>query len=138
MAFRAEIVDEFRIDGLAKEIYRDLVRYGLFIRDSRGKSIRGTFVPRLFLRRLLLPYGALALSKRDSVTLTCEEFKTLLLRPDYFKETFTVRTIAVDDAQMSLPLLSSTESKGIDMAYDDLGILDEEDDQNTGENGSSE
>ena len=78
MAFRLEIVDEFRIDGLATEIYRDLVRYGLFIRDSRGKSVRGTFVPRLFLRRLLLPYGALALSKRDSVPLRCDQFISLL------------------------------------------------------------
>src|SRR5439155_24987124 len=69
MAFRIEIVDEFRIDGLALEIYRDLIRYGLFMRDSRGKSVRGAFVPRLYLRRLLLPYCTLALSKRDSVQL---------------------------------------------------------------------
>jgi len=62
MAFRLEIVDEFRIDGLPREIYRDLIRYGLFIRDNRGKSVRGTFVPRLYFRRLLLPYSALALS----------------------------------------------------------------------------
>ena len=67
MAFRLEIIDEFRIDGLALEIYRDLIRYGLFMRDNRGKSVRGNFVPRWYLRRLLLPYCALALSKRDSV-----------------------------------------------------------------------
>jgi len=41
MAFRLEIIDEFRIDGLAQEIYRDLIRYGLFMRDNRGKSVRG-------------------------------------------------------------------------------------------------
>ena len=70
MAFRIEIVDKFRVDGLAQEIYRDLIRYGLFMRDSRGKSVRGTFVPRLYLRRLLLPFATLALSKRDSVLLT--------------------------------------------------------------------
>jgi hypothetical protein len=79
MAFRIEIIDEFRIEGLAREIYRDLVRYGLFMRDSRGKSVRGTFVPRLYLRRLLLPFCGLALSKRDSVQLTCETFGQLLL-----------------------------------------------------------
>ena len=84
MAFRLEIVDEFRLSGLARELYRDLVRYGLFIRDSRGKSVRGTFVPRLFLRRLLIPYCALALSKRDSVQLTCAQLRLLLLKPDEF------------------------------------------------------
>ena len=89
MAFRLEVVDDFRLDGLAREIYRDLVRYGLFIRDSRGKSVRGTFVPRLFLRRLLLPYGLLPLSKRDSVQMNCESFKVLLLWPDRFKSEFS-------------------------------------------------
>ena len=91
MAFRIEIIDEFRIEGLAREIYRDLVRYGLFMRDNRGKSVRGTFVPRLYLRRLLLPFCALALSKRDSVQLSCESFTQLLLEPDVFKANFTAR-----------------------------------------------
>lgn len=85
MAFRLEIVDEFRLDGLAEEIYRDLIRYGLFMVDNRGKSVRGTFVPRLYLRRLLLPFCTLALSKRDSVPLTREQFRQLLLKPDTFK-----------------------------------------------------
>jgi len=89
-AFRIEVVDDFRIDGLAREIYRDLIRYGLFIRDNRGKSIRGSFVPRLFLRKLLIPYAVLALSRKDSVQLKCEEFNDLLLRPDKFKNNFRV------------------------------------------------
>src|SRR5436190_12624948 len=104
MAFRVEIVDEFRIDGLALEIYRDLVRYGLFIRDNRGKSVRGTFVPRLYLRRLLLPYSALALSKRDSVPLTCAEFRSLLLTPDAFKARFTARPTDGAMSSSQLPL----------------------------------
>jgi hypothetical protein len=84
MAFRLEITDEFRLDGLCTEIYRDLIRYGLFMRDARGKSVRGAMVPRLYLRRLLLPYCLLALSKRDSVSMNCERFRLLLLRPDEF------------------------------------------------------
>jgi hypothetical protein len=84
MAFRIEITDEFRLDGLAAEFYRDLIRYGLFLRDARGKSVRGAMVPRLYLRRLLLPYCVLALSKRDSVTMSCEWFRALLLNPDTF------------------------------------------------------
>jgi hypothetical protein len=122
MAFRIEIVDEFRIDGLAREIYHDLVRYGLFIRDSRGKSVRGTFVPRLFLRRLLLPYGTLALSKRDSVPLKCEEFSLLLLKPDVFKASFVVTpgvTPAVT-SQLMLALFDRPPLVVPDAAYDDL------------------
>ena len=102
MAFRLEVIDEFRLDGLARELYRDLVRYGLFIRDSRGKSIRGTFVPRLFLRRLLIPYCALALSKRDSVPLTCEQFRLLLLKPDQFKDNFRIQPDP--DGQLEFPM----------------------------------
>jgi hypothetical protein len=129
MAFRLEIVDEFRIDGLAREIYRDLVRYGLFIRDSRGKSVGGTFVPRLFLRRLLLPYSALALSKRDSVPLPCEELKSLLLKPDAFKASFTPPSAGGGTSGRQLPLsfLEAPSVEIADTAYDDLDDGDESD-----------
>ncbi|MGH9892164.1 MAG: hypothetical protein ACREA0_09325, partial [bacterium] len=129
MAFRLEIIDEFRIEGLAREIYRDLVRYGLFIRDNRGKSVRGTFVPRLYLRRLLLPFCALALSKRDSVPLTCEAFTQLLLEPDAFKASFTARrarSVASSD-QIEMPFLESLPPEVPDSAYDDLGDGDQGD-----------
>ena len=122
MAFRLEILDEFRVDGLAAEIYRDLIRYGLFLRDSRGKSVRGAFVPRLYLRRLLLPYCALALSKRDSVPLTCEDFVELLLQPDRFGARFAVRRTTrgahPDQLNMFRP---ADEARWADPAYDDLG-----------------
>jgi hypothetical protein len=85
MAFRLEIIDEFRVSGLPAEMYKDLIRYGLFMRDARGKSVRGAMVPRLYLRRFLLPYCTLALSTRDSVQLSCASFIELLMRPDAFK-----------------------------------------------------
>ena len=118
MAFRLEVTDDFRIDGLAEEIYRDLVRYGLFMRDSRGKSVQGTFVPRLYLRRLLLPYCTLPLSKRDSVTISCELFCHLLLRPDAFKRDFSSRGRRGGgvSGQTSFPF--ATDSP--DSEYDDL------------------
>ncbi len=119
MAFRIEVVDEFRIDGLAREIYRDLVRYGLFIRDSRGKSVRGTFVPRLFLRRLLIPYCTLALSKRDSVPLTCDEFRLLLLSPDQFRNSYRLGTWKPrDKGQLELSLHDGADP--VDPEYNDL------------------
>lgn len=126
MAFRVEIIDEFRIEGLAREIYRDLVRYGIFMRDSRGKSVRGTFVPRLYLRRLLLPFCALALSKRDSVQLTCEGFTELLLAPDAFKASFTARRArgVPSRDQATLPFMESLPHEIPDPVYDDIGSED--------------
>ena len=104
MAFRLEIVDDFRISGLASELYIDLLRYGLFLRDARGKSVRGAMVPRLYLRRLLLPYCSLALSKRDSVPLTCEQFERLLLYPDAFKRDLgPLRSPSLDIDQLTIP-----------------------------------
>lgn len=123
MAFRLEIVDEFRIDGLAQQIYRDLIRYGLFMRDNRGKSVRGAFVPRLYLRRLLLPYCTLALSKRDSVPMTCAEFRTLLLEPDAFKA--ALKTAVDDRNQLSMPFMMSSTGEQVDASYDDLDLAEQ-------------
>ena len=124
MAFRIEIVDEFRIDGLGREIYRDLIRYGIFMRDSRGKSVRGAFVPRLYLRRLLLPFCSLALSKRDSVQVSCNDFTELLLRPDKFKDDFISRRNAMisQDNQLSLFPHDDLFNRLPDPDYDDLEI----------------
>ncbi len=121
MAFRVEIVDEFRVSGLAEQIYRDLIRYGLFMRDNRGKSVRGAFVPRLYLRRLLLPYGTLALSKRDSVTLTCSSFIQLLLEPDLFKVAFIAsRNRSGEETRQLSMFAENIESGQDDPLYDDL------------------
>jgi hypothetical protein len=121
MAFRLEIVDEFRVEGLAREIYRDLIRFGLFMRDNRGKSVRGAFVPRLYLRRLLLPYARLALSKRDSVPLPCASFVELLLEPDKFKTAFGVRRRdTLNLQQIELPFSDAALSGEVDRAYDDI------------------
>ena len=124
MAFRIEIIDEFRLGGLAQEIYRDLVRYGLFMRDSRGKSIRGAFVPRLYLRRLLLPFCSLALSKRDSVQLNCAAFMQLLLEPDRFKTKFAPKRSEAGARNLQIPIPFAAPEK-IDAAYDDISTAHE-------------
>ena len=64
--------------------YVGLIRYGIFIRDWRGKSVRGKAVPRLILRGVLIPYYTLTFSKRDSVTLEWHEFCELLRNPKQF------------------------------------------------------
>jgi hypothetical protein len=119
MAFRIEIVDEFRLSGLASELYKDLIRYGLFMRDARGKSVRGAMVPRLYLRRLLLPFCTLALSKRDSVSLSCEKFCLLLLKPDEFRVSIGrqgERLAAQGIGQIDMPF----DQDQMDPRYDDL------------------
>lgn len=123
MAFRIEVTDEFRVEGLAKEIYKDLIRYGMFMRDARGKSVRGAFVPRLYLRRLLLPYATLALSKRDSISMDCKSFTQLILSPDKFAEKF-VRYLEhspqSDGIHVQLSFFDNSREPEFDPLYDDL------------------
>jgi len=83
-AFRIEIIDRFSLKGIEKEIYEDLVRYGVFLRDDRGKSIRGAIIPRLYLRRLLIPYCTLTFSKIDNIAINSSAFKRLLIWPEEF------------------------------------------------------
>ena len=132
MAFRIEINDEFRVEGLAAEIYKDLIRYGIFMRDARGKSVRGAMVPRLYLRRLLLPYCVLPLSKRDSVPLTCEWFRKLLMFPDKFASEWPEQRKAAqagDTRQLGIfPAATDIGSGEIDPRYDDLSKHEGSDD----------
>jgi serine/threonine protein kinase len=67
-----------------EELYKELIRYGVFIRDVRGKSQRGAVVPRLYLRRLLIPTFRLTPNKRDPIRLEVDEFYWLLGDPDSF------------------------------------------------------
>lgn len=75
------------IDNFIQELkltYDDLLKYGVFLRDVRGKSQRGAIVPRLYLRRLLIPNFLLTPNQRDSISLEVIEFLTLLIAPDKF------------------------------------------------------
>ena len=101
-AFRIEIVDEFELDGVEKELYEDLVRYGVFLRDDRGKSIRGAIIPRLYLRRLLIPFCTLTFSKIDNVAMKASDFCKLLLKPGDFADTWKKRRQDFDVDQMKL------------------------------------
>ncbi len=72
-------------------IYDDLIKYSVFLRDVRGKSIRGAVVPRLFLRRLLIPTFHLTFSKRDNIGLETSEFYLLLSNPKEFVRQMTIK-----------------------------------------------
>lgn len=69
----------------ARRYYQDLLKYGIFIRDVRGKSIRGEVTPRLYLRRLLIPTFLLTPSKRDSLSLEKHVFIMFLTDPERFE-----------------------------------------------------
>lgn len=64
--------------------YRGMIRYGLFIRDWRGKSARGKAVPRLYVRSILIPFYTLTFSKRDAITMEWSEFCEFLRNPKEF------------------------------------------------------
>jgi serine/threonine protein kinase len=87
-AFRLEFQDNPQFEGKTadlKHIYDDLIKYAVFISIVRGKSQRGAAVPRLYLRRLLLPTFLLTPSKRDSVRVVSREFFQLLTDPEKFE-----------------------------------------------------
>lgn len=57
-------------------------------------------MPRLYLRRCLIPLFNLTFSKRDSVSLNPEQLEKLLLHPDDFEK--EMKLIKTDDPQMDL------------------------------------
>jgi serine/threonine protein kinase len=84
-ASRIEPYEPLNLSEEAKSIYDELLRYSVFIEDVRGKSRRGRVVPRLYLRRFLIPHFNLTFSTRDSVELEPEEFEEFLLSPSEFE-----------------------------------------------------
>lgn len=84
-ATRIEPFEDPTLGPEAQGFYEDLLRYAVFIEDVRGKSRRGRVVPRLHLRRFLVPHFNLTFSKRDSVELERAELEELLLQPDNFE-----------------------------------------------------
>ncbi|MBR3909025.1 MAG: protein kinase family protein [Clostridia bacterium] len=79
------------LEDQAREYYRGLIRYGVFIQDYRAKSVRGTAATRLYIRSLLIPYCRITFSKRDCISLEWSDFNELLLNPNKFKEEYIKR-----------------------------------------------
>jgi len=103
-AFRIEIREKPQLSGETSKVYNDLLKYGVFLRDVRGKSQRGAVVPRLYLRRLLIPSFKLTPSQRDNIGLEPREFVMLLNNPDRFCEHMKRKThsLRADVKQMKL------------------------------------
>lgn len=91
-ASRIELQEPPELEDDLKKIYDNLIRYGIFFRDSRGKSQRGEAMDRLYLRRILIPTFKLTYSKRDSIRLDPKQFTLFLSRPEEFENIFTQRS----------------------------------------------
>jgi hypothetical protein len=96
-ASRIEPYEPLTLSTKAQELYDELLRYSVFIEDFRGKSRRGSIVPRLYLRRFLLPHFNLTFSLRDSIELEETEFEEFITSPDKFDK--KLRLKAKEDAE---------------------------------------
>ena len=85
-AFRIEIRGKMQLTEDNLKTYNDLLKYGVFFREARGKSQRGAVVPRLYLRRLLIPTFKLTPSQRDNIGVEPQEFEMLLSNPENFSK----------------------------------------------------
>ncbi len=96
-ASRIEPYDELELSDITYKIYRELQRYSVFIEDRRGKSRRGKVVPRLWLRRFLIPHFNLTFSKRDSISLENDDVRLLFEKPKEFERKFRLKDKAAPD-----------------------------------------
>jgi len=85
-AHRIEPYEQLDLSADAQEIYDEFLRYSVFIEDVRGKSRRGKVVPRLYLRKFLIPHFNLTFSMRDSIELEVDEIEELFLNPKDFEK----------------------------------------------------
>ena len=95
-ASRIEPYERFFLTPQAQLLYDELLRYSVFIEDFRGKSRRGNAVPRLYLRRFLVPHFHLTFSMRDSIEIEPADFETFLVNPKGFEQKLRLRSL--DDA----------------------------------------
>jgi len=95
-ASRIEPYEPFSLSPGAQQLYDELLRYSVFIEDIRGKSRRGNVVPRLYLRRFLIPHFNLTFSTRDSIELEPKDFEQFLMNPREFEGKFRIKSS--DDA----------------------------------------
>ncbi|MDR3403075.1 MAG: protein kinase [Chthoniobacter sp.] len=91
-ATRIEPYEPLKLSAPAQRLYDELLRYSVFIEDFRGKSRRGNVVPRLYLRRFLIPHFNLTFSTRDSLEVEVVEFEQFLNDPKAFEERLRLKS----------------------------------------------
>jgi hypothetical protein len=108
------------LDDEGSELYRGLIRYGVFIRDYRGKSIKGSVsAVRLYLRSLLIPFCKLTFSKRDNLCLDWKDLNEFLKNPKEFKNKF-IKKINAQLNTGQLTLSSDFEEEKVYVTSDDI------------------
>ena len=108
-ARRIEIANtEETLEQNVIDYYNGLIRYGIFIQDYRGKSVRGKVAPRLYLRSRLIPFFRLAFSKRDSITMSWNDLKLWLQNPKEYVKVYKKRK-SIDDNNDRQQLLFNKE-----------------------------
>ena len=90
-ASKIEPYEALQLGAEAEKIRDELLRYSVFIEDPKGKSRRGNVVPRLFLRRSLIPHFGLTFSQRDSIELENMDIELLLTDPNGFERKFRIK-----------------------------------------------
>jgi len=100
-ATRIEPYEPLVLSEGARRLYDELLRYSVFIEDVRGKSRRGKVVPRLYLRRFLIPHFNLTFSMRDPLELEPAEIEELLLAPAEFEDRMRLRCSEPDKQSTS-------------------------------------
>jgi hypothetical protein len=91
-ASRIEPYEPLNLTPEAQMLYDELLRYSVFITDSRGKSLRGKVVDRLFLRRFLIPFFNLTFNMRDPISLDPGEIQLMLDDPAKFEAKKLIRS----------------------------------------------
>jgi hypothetical protein len=108
-ATRIEPYEPFALSPKAQGFYDELLRYSVFIEDFRGKSRRGRVVPRLYLRRFLIPHFNLTFSTRDSIELEPSDFEAFLCDPEFFEKKFRPKN--PDDADRIAKQIAANEDQ---------------------------
>ena len=90
-ASKIEPFEALSVPPDAERIRSELLRYSVFIEDPKGKSRRGNVVPRLFLRRSLIPHFSLTFSQRDSIELENSGIELLLTKPKAFEARYRIK-----------------------------------------------
>ena len=112
-AFRVEIVDEFALPEDVTAYYQGLIRWHIFLQDWRGKSVRGMITPRLYLNRILIPFGLLTFSSHDSLSMNNSDFVELLRDPTEFPGKWEKKRLSKatrsGETSLSLPLYGPEE-----------------------------
>jgi len=102
LASRIEPYEALNLSTRATDVYSQLLQYSLFLEDPRGKSRRGKVVPRLYLRRSLLPIFNLTFGKRDSIELEVVEIENLLLSPKEFEQRYRLKNSERSESSQQL------------------------------------